>query len=122
MWLVEDRIAEIAVSAVRIGDRIVALLVVGNLVSDAALATAAKSAGVHLALMTDERLVWSDTALLPSTWAGDVKRLEVKGAIPPARFMATPVEDEEATFRLAFVVPLVALLFAMLAFWRGGAR
>jgi hypothetical protein len=122
VWLVEDRVAEIAVSAVRIGERTVALLVVGNLVPDVAFAKAAQSAGVHLALMADERLVWSDTAVAPSTWAGEVQRIEVKSSVPPARFMATPVPADDATARLAFAVPLVALLFAVLAFWRGGAR
>ncbi len=122
VWWVEDRIAEIAVSAVRIGERTVGLLVIGNLVPDAALGKAAQSAGVHLSLMADERLVWSDTAMPAASWASDVQRLDVKGSVPPGRFLTRPIDVEDATGRLAFAVPLVALLFAVLAFWRGGAR
>lgn len=122
VWLVEDRVAEIAVSAVRIGDRVVALLVVGNLVTDAALTKAAQTAGVHLGLMIDDKLIWSDGDAPAAGWSGDVTRIDVKGATPPARFMATGVELDEPTWQLAFAVPLLALVFAVLAFWRGGAR
>lgn len=121
-WMVEDRVAEVAASAVRVGDRVVAIIVVGGLVPDAALGKVAQTAGVRLALMVDDRLVWSDSPVAATTWSQEVTRHEVKGAVPPSRFMAVPIETEEPLWSLAFAVPAVALIFAILAFWRGGLR
>jgi hypothetical protein len=121
-WMVEDRVAEVAACAVRIGDRPVAVLVVGGLVPEAALAKVAQTAGVRLALMVDDRLVWSDSPVAATTWSSDVARHDIKGAVPPARFMASPIEVEEPLWSLAFAVPALALVFAILAFWRGGFR
>jgi|GEM_PF-2547994 len=122
VWLVDDRVIEVAAVAVRIGDRVVALLVLGSQVGDVALAKAAEGSGVHLALTIDDRLAWADSTSASSTWSGDVRRIEVKDAVPPAKFIAVPKDMDEATWRLAYLVPLFALLFAVLAFWRGGAR
>ncbi len=122
VWLVDDRVTEVAAAAVRIGDRVVALLVLGNQVSDVAFAKAAEGANVHLALTIDDRLAWSDGTSAATTWSGDVLRIDVKDAVPPAKFMAVPRDADEATWRLAYLVPLFALLFSVLAFWRGGAH
>lgn len=121
-WMVEDRVAEVAAAAVRIGERVVALIVVGGIVADAAYAKAAQSAGVRLALMVDDRLVWSDAPVSATTWSAEVTRIEVKGSVPPSRFMAAPIEAEDPLWKLAFAVPVLALVFAVLAFWRGGFR
>lgn len=121
-WMVDDRVAEVAAAAVRVGDRTVAVILVGGAVPDATLAKAAQAAGVHLALMVDDRLVWSDGPMAAATWTQDVARIEVKGAVPPSRFMAAPIETEDPLWKLAFAVPALALVFAVLAFWRGGFR
>jgi hypothetical protein len=122
-WMVDDRIEEIAVTAVRTGDRVVALLVIGARLEDAALARAAKASGSHLGLLVEERTVWSDEPLPDATWqANDAQRIEVKGSTPPARYVAVSIPAEEELGRLTWAVPLAALLFAVLAFWRGGSR
>ena len=62
-WLVDDRVAEVAVSAIRVGERPVALLVIGGPVEDSALASAAAAAGAHLSLWLEDKTVWSTTVL-----------------------------------------------------------
>ncbi len=122
-WLVDDRVLEVAVIAVRAGERPVALLAVGARIDDSQLAVVARAAGVHLALLVNEQPVWSDAALPPPAWAaGDVERIEVPGTSSPARYVAAALPAAHPTERLVFAVPALALLFAVLAFWRGGAR
>lgn len=122
-WMVEDRVAEVALSSVRAGDRVVALLAIGNRLDDAALATVARSAQVHLALVVDGQPAWSDTTQPASTWlTTGAERIEVQEAVPPARFVAVPARAEAPPASLVWAVPVFALGFALLAFWRGGVR
>lgn len=119
VWMVDDRVLEIAVSAIRVGERRVGFLVVGVKVEDAALSTAASAAGVHLALMLEGRPVWSSAPLPESAWRVEpVAHIEVTDA---ARYVValgpSPTDPIEL---LAWAVPLAALLFATLGFWRGG--
>ena len=120
VWLVDERVVEIAVSAIRVGDRRVGLLVVGVRVEDSALSTAADAAGVHLGLLLEGRPVWTSAPVPESTW-----RLEPSAAVVVSdsiRYVVAPRAAPEDPFELfAWVVPLAALLFATLAFWRGGA-
>jgi len=121
-WLVDDRVEEVAVIAVRAGDRPVALLAIGARLDDQQLAKLARGAGVHLALMVEDKPAWSD-ATMPGAWTGpNTARYEVKGSIPPAQFIAAalpPVPDNSDA--LIWMVPGLAVVFAVLAFWRGGA-
>jgi len=122
-WLVDDRVEEVAMVAVRAGDRPVALLAVGNRIDDSQLSALAQAAGVHLALVVNEQPAWADEALPASVWtAPGAARIEVDGAKPQARFVVAPLEVPNPTERLVWAVPALALLFAVLAFWRGGAR
>jgi hypothetical protein len=120
VWLVDERVAEIAVSAIRVGDRRVGLLVVGVRVDDSALATAADAAGVHLGLLVEGRPVWTSARVPESTW-----RVEPSATVvvsDSVRYVVAPRSAPQDPFELlAWVVPLAALLFATLAFWRGGA-
>lgn len=119
VWMVDDRVVEIAVSAIRVGERRAGLLVVGVRVADTALATAAAAAGVHLALFLEGRPVWTSTPQPPATWRIEpTSSVEVSDA---ARYLVAagpPPTDSLELF--AWAVPLAALLFAALGFWRGG--
>lgn len=119
VWLVDERVVELAVTAIRAGERRVGLLVVGVRVEDAALATAAAAADVNIGLLIDGRPAWSSVPLPESTW-----RSGVTGAVEvneSARYViASTREDDQTLFLLAWAVPVGALLFATLAFWRGG--
>lgn len=119
VWLVDDRVVEVAVSAIRVGERRVGLLVVGVRVEDAALATAADAAGVHLGLLLEGRPVWTSTPLPESTWRTEpTSAVEVTDA---ARYVVAALPPADDTFlQLSWAVPVGALLFALLAFWRGG--
>jgi hypothetical protein len=122
-WLVEDRVEEVAVIAVRAGDRPVALLAIGARLDDQQLSKLAQGAGVHLALMVEDKPTWSD-ATLPGAWNGpNVARYEVKGSVPPAQFIAAPIAaaPQDNNDLLVWMVPALAVVFAVLAFWRGGA-
>lgn len=122
-WMVEDRVAEVALSSVRAGERVVALLAIGNRHDDAALATVAKGAQVHLALLVDGQPAWADVEQPASAWLGaGVERIEVPETVPPARFVALPARTDETPASLVWAVPVFALGFALLAFWRGGVR
>ncbi len=119
VWLVDDRVVEIAVSAIRVGDRRVGLLVVGVRVEDAALATAAAASGVHLALMLEGRPVWTSAPVPESTWR--IEPTSVVEASESARYVVAPAPGPADTLELfSWAVPLAALLFAALGFWRGG--
>lgn len=121
-WLIDDRVEEVAVMAVRAGDRPVALLAIGARLDDQQLSKLAKGAGVHLALMVEDKPVWSD-ATMPGAWSGpNTARFEVNGSIPPAQFIAAPVPPApDNSDALIWMVPGLAVVFAVLAFWRGGA-
>ncbi|MFT3841597.1 MAG: cache domain-containing protein [Myxococcaceae bacterium] len=121
-WLVDDRVEEVAVMAVRAGDRPVALLAIGARLDDQQLSKLAKGAGVHLALMVEDKPVWSD-ATMPGAWTGpNTARFEVNGSIPPAQFIAAPLPPApDNSDALIWMVPGLAVVFAVLAFWRGGA-
>jgi len=123
-WLVDDRVAEVAVIAVRAGERPVALLAVGNRLDDSQLSALASASGTHLALVVDEGPVWSDVTLPMTSWsAPGVARFDVKGSMPAARFVAAPIPSgDDSSERLVWGVPGAALVFAVLAFWRGGAK
>ncbi|MDP1825896.1 MAG: hypothetical protein Q8L48_21715 [Archangium sp.] len=119
VWMVDDRVVEIAVSVIRVGERRAGLLVVGVRVADAALATAAAAAGVHLALMLEGRPVWTSSPQPPTTWRLEpTATVEVSDA---ARYLVAAGPPPADSFELfAWAVPLAALLFAALGFWRGG--
>jgi hypothetical protein len=95
------------------------LLVVGVRVADAALATAAAAAGVHLALFLEGRPVWTSSPQPAATWRIEpTTTVEVSDA---ARYLVAAGPAPADTLELfAWAVPLAALLFAALGFWRGG--
>lgn len=119
VWVVDDRVVEIAASPVRAGERLVGVLVVGIKLEDSALATVADAAGVHVGLLLEGRPVWSSAPVPESTWRGpQVSQLEVSDA---ARYAIAPTNgDPSSVDILAWAVPVGALLFATLGFWRGG--
>jgi hypothetical protein len=122
-WMVDDRVEEVAVISVRAGERVVALLAIGSRIDDEALASVARAAGVHLALLVDEQPVWSDAKLPSETWfASGLERIDVKGSVPPAIFVAAAPKKEIPSAPLVWAVPALALVFSLLAFWRGAAR
>jgi hypothetical protein len=119
VWLIDDRVLEIAVCAIRVGERRVGLLVVGVRVEEAALATAADAAGVNLGLLVEGRPVWANAHLPATIWRTEPIR-EV-GVNETVRYVIAAAPDEDSPLpMLAWVVPVGALLFATLAFWRGG--
>ena len=120
VWLVDNRVVEMAVSAIRVGDRRVGLLVVGVKVEDASLATAAAAAGVHLALMLEGKPVWASEPLPETTWR--IEPTAVVEATESARYLVAPAPGPaDPLDLLSWAVPLAALLFAALGFWRGGS-
>ncbi len=122
-WMVDDRVEEVAVIGVKAGERVVALLAIGNRLDDASLGTVARAAQVNLALLVDELPVWTSAVMPVGTWFQPaVERIEVKGSTPPARFVASAIPVEDPAAPLVWVVPGLAFVFALLAFWRGGAR
>ena len=122
-WMVDDRVVEVAVIGVKAGDRVVALLAIGNRIDDSSLVTIAASTGTFLALLVDDRPVWTSIDLALSNWLSPAaERVEVKGVTPPARFVALGAPYRDSAIPLVWVVPGLAFVFALLAFWRGGAR
>lgn len=119
VWLVNERVVELAVSAIRVGDRRVGLLGVGVKLEDAALETAASAAKVDLALLLEGRPAWVSSPGDPARWLGG--GLGVVPVTDAARYVvAAQSPPEDATARWAWVVPIGALVFAFLGFWRGG--
>jgi hypothetical protein len=119
VWLVDDRVVEVALSAIRVGDRRVGLLAVGVKIEDAALASAADAAGVDLALMIEGKPAWTSAPLPEATWRTEpTKAVEVTSS---ARYVvaAAPAPEGPLTL-LLWAVPVLSLLFASLGFWRGG--
>lgn len=119
VWLVDERVVELAVSPIRVGERLAGLLAVGVRVEDAALATAAQAAGVQLALQVEGHPVWTSASVPESTWrTAPVGTVAVSDA---ARYLvAAPRTEDNTLYLLSWAVPMLALLFAALAFWRGG--
>ena len=120
VWLVDNRVVELAVSPIRAGDRRVGLLAVGVRVEDAALASAADAAGVQIALLVEGKPVWASAAVPESTWHLEpVKELEVNDS---ARYVvAAPTPADGPLVALIWAVPTLGLLFALVGFWRGGS-
>lgn len=119
VWVVNERVVELAASAVRVGDRRAGLLVVGVHLEDDALAAAAEAANVILVLLLQERAVWTSAPVAESVWRAEPTRsLEVSDA---SRYLvAASGGDDRLFLLLTWAVPLGALIFSMLAFWRGG--
>jgi hypothetical protein len=119
VWLVDDRVVEVALSAIRVGERRVGLLAVGVKVEDAAMASAADAAGVNLALMIEGKPAWTSAQLPEATWRTEpTKTVEVSDA---ARYVVAAVPPPEGPLTaLLWAVPILSLLFASLGFWRGG--
>jgi hypothetical protein len=118
-WVVNERVVELAASSVRVGDRRAGLLVVGVHLEDEALAAAAEAANVILVLLLQERAVWTSTPVPETAWRTEPTRsLEVNDS---ARYLVAASSNDDGLFLLlTWVVPLGALLFSTLAFWRGG--
>jgi hypothetical protein len=119
-WLVGGRVAEVAVAAVRVDDATVGLVLAGVQLSDDDLHGAAQAAGVHLALLVGDAPAWSSAPGADDDWtAPGVRRVEVNESVHYA--VTAAVRTPEYLVAFAWAVPLGVLLFATLAFWRGGA-
>lgn len=119
-WLVDGRVLELGVAAVRVDETPVGMLAIGLRVSDDALTTAARAARVNLALVVGDKPVWASAKVAEETWTSPrAKSIEVSEL---ARYVvAADAETPEYLVAFAWAVPIGVLLFATLAFWRGGA-
>jgi hypothetical protein len=119
-WLVGGRVAEVAVAAVRVDEAAVGLVLTGVQLSDDDLHRAAQAAGVHLALLVGDAPAWSSAPGADDDWrAAGVHSVEVNDS---ARYAVTAAaRTPEYLVGFAWAVPIGVLLFATLAFWRGGA-
>lgn len=119
-WVEGQRILEVAVAAVRVGGVPVGLVLTGVRLVDDDLHLAAQGAGVHVALLLGDQLAWTSAPGADDAWSGPGTR-----ALPvndTARYVVTAAAQTPAYLpALGWAVLVGTLVFATLAFWRGGA-
>ncbi|GMU60575.1 MAG: hypothetical protein AMXMBFR34_23380 [Myxococcaceae bacterium] len=118
-WLLDERVLEVGVAAVRVDEVPVGLVLTGAQLSDDELHLAAQGAGVQVALVLGGHPAWRSAPLPDEAWASPrTRQVEVNES---AHYVvaATPRTPEHLMV-FAWAVPIGVLLFATLAFWRGG--
>jgi hypothetical protein len=146
VWIVQDRVAEVAVAALRFDDRVAGFLVMGASLPIEALDRISKATGTLMGVLVGPKLgaptaatgddrariealgATSDTFEARSvSYQGErylARVREIKGAVPPARTAwmrpEAPSLGLVGTLRLLLWIPLVfAIAFGSYAAWRG---
>ena len=133
-WLLDGKLTHVAAAPIRQGDRLRAILLVGNNLSEEALNDFAAVAGVGIAFVSEGKVVKTakgsneDGLALSQIASGHglssyiYRSIPLAGVLPSAEMLlaakTTPTEDPQIA--LMWVPLLGALLFAVLAVVRSG--
>lgn len=145
-WVVAERVLNVSAKAIRVENQVVAFLVVGAPMAEAALKRVYQVTGAGVALLVGERVAlgYPSQAAFPTAFAELAKETQgfdttlvtlggreyvarlsdVQNAVPPARVaVVLPSDEPLAPFQrvraLAYVPAVVAVLFAVVAIVRG---
>lgn len=119
-WVAGQRILEVAVASVRVGGAPVGLVLTGVRLVDDDLHLAAQGAGVHVGLLLGDQVAWTSAPGADDAWASAAAR-----DVPvneTAKYVVTAAPQLPGYLpALGWAVLVGTLVFATLAFWRGGA-